>query len=433
MICLSKKCLCYYTFDYFYAKRKTMLTVNSYIDHFINIWEQSPTSFPEFNCAYSENEQWERENNFDQILLKMKSLQSRTAIKKLKNNNPENTFFPLFRSFLQDIFDFEEAHLDIILSEQFRGVSKDFFYQARDFGPELTPENIYQGLRNVWIMNGLQLMMKLPVEITPSVFAYSMIYPYSDNLLDDPNISGKDKQEFSVRFNRRLHGENISPLNLTEAQLFQLVTMFEEQYNRIDFPEVYQGLYAIQKGQTDSLKLLKSDGLTENKIRRVCFEKGGASVLADGYLVAGKLTKKEEQALFGYGVYLQLLDDIQDMKEDADSNTKTMCSYLNKNNLGEFVNKTIHFGREALVEMKCFEATNVDVFLNLMNRSIETMAIESVGLNNSGFSNEYLVTMERFSPLHFDYIRHKKSQSKSQRLALFKKYFEQANLQKQKI
>jgi hypothetical protein len=407
-------------------KRKTMLTVESYIDHFIRIWEKSPTTFPVFNRSYSEAEQQERENNFEQIQLKMKSLQSRSAIKKLRNSNPESKFFPVFRSFLQDIFDFEEAHLDIILSEEFRSVSKDFFYKSRDFGPELSPENIYQGLRNVWIMNGLQLMMNIPVEITPSVFAYSMIYPYSDNLLDDPNISGKEKQEFSVRFNRRLHGENLSPLNHTEAQLFQLVAMFEDQYNRIDFPEVYQSLYAIQKGQTDSLKLLKSDGLTENEIRRVCFEKGGASVLADGYLVAGKLTKQEEQALFGYGIYLQLLDDIQDMKEDADSNTKTMCSYMKKNSLGEFVNQTVHFGRVALEEMKCFKASNVDVFLNLMNRSIETMAIESVGLNDSGFSKDYLVEMEKYSPLHFDYIRQKKSQSKSQRFALFQKYFNQA-------
>jgi hypothetical protein len=407
-------------------KRKTMLTVESYIDHFIRIWEKSPTTFPVFNRSYSESEQQERENNFEQIQLKMKSLQSRSAIKKLRNSNPESKFFPVFRSFLQDIFDFEEAHLDIILSEEFRSVSKDFFYKSRDFGPELSPENIYQGLRNVWIMNGLQLMMNIPVEITPSVFAYSMIYPYSDNLLDDPNISGKEKQEFSVRFNRRLHGENLSPLNHTEAQLFQLVAMFEDQYNRIDFPEVYQSLYAIQKGQTDSLKLLKSDGLTENEIRRVCFEKGGASVLADGYLVAGKLTKQEEQALFGYGIYLQLLDDIQDMKEDADSNTKTMCSYMKKNSLGEFVNQTVHFGRVALEEMKCFKASNVDVFLNLMNRSIETMAIESVGLNDSGFSKDYLVEMEKYSPLHFDYIRQKKSQSKSQRFALFQKYFNQA-------
>ena len=262
-----------------------MLTVESFIDHFIQIWEKSPASFPEFNRTYSEAEQLEREYNFDQIQLKLKSLQSRSAIKKLKNSNPESKFFPVFRTILQSIFDFEEAHLEIILSEQFKGVSKDFFYKARAFGPELTPENIYQGLRNVWIMNGLQLMMKLPVEITPSVFAYSMIYPYSDNLLDDPNISGKEKQEFSVRFNQRLHGEYILPLNHTETQLFKLVGMFEDQYNRIDFPEVYESLYAIQKGQTDSLKLLKSDELTENEIRCVCFEKGGASVLADGYLV----------------------------------------------------------------------------------------------------------------------------------------------------
>lgn len=279
-------------------------------------------------------------------------------------------------------------------------------------------------------MNGLQLMMKLPVEITPSVFAYSMIYPYSDNYLDDPNISPAEKHEFSVRFNKRLHGETVTALNYTEQQLFKLVEMFEGQYNRNEFPEVYESLYAIQKGQTDSLKLSKKVGLTDSEIRKICFEKGGASVLADGYLVAGKLTSQEEQALFGYGIYLQLLDDIQDMKEDSEASTNTMCSALRNNNLGEFVNRTVHFGRAALEELKCFKAPEVDVFLNLMNRSIETMAIEAVGINETGFAGEYLARMERYSPLHFDFVRQKKSQSKSQRFALFKKYFDQAKTDK---
>jgi hypothetical protein len=407
-----------------------MLTVETYIDHFVSIWEKSPSDFPVYNRVYSETEQLERENYFEQIQLKMKSLQSPAAIKKLKSGNPEAKFFPVFRSFLQSIFDFEEEHLQIILSEQFRGVSKAFFYQARDFGPELTPENIYQGLRNVWIMNGLQLMMELPVEITPSVFAYSMIYPYSDNFLDNPNVTSGEKREFSIRFNRRLHGESVPPLNHTEKQLFELVSMFEAQYDRIKFPEVYQSLYAIQKGQTDSLKLSKINGLSNNEIRRVCFEKGGASVLADGYLVAGKLTKQEELALFGYGIYLQLLDDIQDMKEDTDANTNTMCTSLGRNNLGEFVNQTVHFGRTALEEMKCFKAPNVDMFLNLMNKSIETMAIEAAGINENGFTKQYLNELERFSPLHFSFVREKKSQSKSQRFALFQKYFEQAKTDK---
>jgi hypothetical protein len=356
----------------------------------------------------------------------LKLLQSKSTIKKLRISNPESRFFPVFRTFLQDIFDFDEAHLEIILSDEFRNVSRDFFYKAREFGPELSPENIYQGLRNVWIMNGLQLMINIPVEITPSVFAYSMIYPYSDNYLDDPNISNPEKQEFSARFNSRLHGEKIQTENHTESQLFRLVGMFEEQYKRDDFPEVYESLYAIQKGQTDSLKLLKLSGLSDSEIRKICFEKGGASVLTDGYLVAGKLTQKQEQALIGYGIYLQLLDDIQDMKEDSDANTKTMCTSLERIKLGEFVNHTIHFGRAALEEMKCFSAPNVDVFLNLMNRSIETMIIESIGLNDYGFTENYLAEMEKFSPLHFDFIRRKKSESKSQRFVLFKRYFEQA-------
>jgi len=403
-----------------------MLAIETYINHFSKFWEQSPTHLPFFKRGYTLEEKLERENNFEQIQIKLKTLQSRSAVIKLRNSNPENTFFPVFKTFLYDIFDFEQAHLDIILSEEFRNVSKDFFYQARAFGPELTPENIYQGLRNVWIMNGLQLMLNVPVEITPSVFAYSMIYPYSDNLLDDPNISGKEKQEFSIRFNRRLHGEIISPLNHTESQLFELVGMFEKQFNRVEFPKVYESLYSIQKGQTDSLQLIKQNGLTENEIRKLCFEKGGASVLADGYLVAGKLTGQQEQALFGYGIYLQLLDDIQDIKEDTEAFVSTMCSSVTNTKLGEFVNRTIHFGRSALEEMKCFEASNVDVFLNLMNRSIETMIVESVGLNEIGFSEEYLSEMEKFSPLHFEFIRQKKSQSKSQRFAMFRKYFEQA-------
>ncbi len=410
-----------------------MLKVESNIGHFIKIWEQSPTCLPLFKQIYSGVEKLERENNFEQFRLKLDSLKSQSAVNKLRNRNPETTFFPVFQSFLKDIFDFEPAHLNIILSDEFRGVSKDFFYNAREFGPELSPENIYQGLRNVWIMNGLQLMMNLPVEITPSVFAYSMIYPYSDNFLDNPNISPDEKQEFSIRFNNRLHGEKVNPLNHTESQLFKLVGMFEMQYSRAEFPDVYESLYAIQKGQTDSLKLLRMNGLSESDIRKICFEKGGTSVLADGYLVAGKLTQQQEQAIVGYGIYLQLLDDIQDIEEDSNANTKTMCSHLKHNDLGEFVNQTVHFGRTALNEMKCFEAINRDVFLNLMNRSIETMIIESVGLNGSGFSKQYLFEIEKHSPLHFDFIRKKRSQSKSHRFVLFKKYFEQAKPLSQRI
>ena len=400
-----------------------MLAVEQFIRHFSVMWENSPSDFPEFKRSYTITEQLERENRFESFQKDIKQLQNKKNIRKFRNE-PESKFFPMFKSFLETVFDFEPDQLAIILSDSFRNVSRDFFYKAREFGPELNPENIYQGLRNVWIMNGIQLMLDLPIEITPSVFAYSMIYPYSDNLLDDPDISSAEKQAFSERFNRRLHGLDVEPHGHIEKQLFRLVEMFEFQYNRLEFPEVYESLYAIQQGQTRSLSLRKDKALPQNEILSICFEKGGASVLADGFLVAGKLTQEQQQALFGYGVYLQLLDDIQDVKEDSEANTNTMFSCKENGSLEFFVNKTIHFGRTALEEMKCFNLESIDTFLSLMKRSVEMMAIESIGLNEQWYSPEYLGKMDKISPLRFEFVRQKKSESKSQRFALFQKYFD---------
>nr|WP_321357076.1 hypothetical protein [uncultured Draconibacterium sp.] len=402
-----------------------MLPVQDYIDHFKEMWDRSPDTFPHFPKTYSAEEKFAHERNFNGFHKKLKELQNVSKVQQVKND-PAKSFFPMFRSFLETVFDFDPDHLEIILSEEFKDVSKDFFYRARAFGPELNPEDIYQGMRNVWIMNGLQLMAEKPVNITPSVFAYSMIYPYSDNLLDDPEISNDQKQVFSVRFDRCLHGEPEEAESHTEKQLFSLINMFEEEFPRSEFPKVYESLYAIQQGQTNSLKMIAHNGLSDDEICTICFEKGGASVLADGYLVAGEMTSEQEQALFGYGIYLQLLDDIQDVKEDSLASTKTIFSCLPEKDLGRFVNKTIHFGRMALEEMRCFKGVKSDDFLGLMNRSIETMIVESVGLNETWYCFDYLEEIEKVSPLHFSYLRKKRSQSKSQRFTLFQKYFESA-------
>jgi hypothetical protein len=403
-----------------------MPAVNLFIQHFSAIWDKSPVYFPAFQSNYTTEVQITRESRFNQFQKELKKLEKRKKISALKEGDPARSFFPVFRDFMENVFDFEPVQLEIILSDKFKNVSKDFFYQARKFGPELSPENIYQGLRNVWIMNGVQLMMGIPVEITPSVFAYSMIYPYSDNLLDEDTLSDAEKKAFSRRFNDRLHGLKSEPQSHAESQLFTLVGMFEEQFPRTQFPEVYASLYAIQKGQTRSLELINCNGLEDAVIREICFEKGGASVLADGYLVAGRLNPGQERALFGYGIYLQLLDDIQDVKEDTQAATKTLFSCRGKQDLGLMMNKTIHFGRSVLEELRCFNGTDMDKLLPLMNRSIETMMIESAGLNPPGFSPAYLQNLEKHSPLRFEFIRKKKSQSKSQRFNLFRKYFEQA-------
>lgn len=138
-------------------------------------------------------------------------------------------------------------------------------------------------MRNVWIMNGIQLMVNIPVELTPSIVAYSLLYPYSDNLLDDPNVPETDKLLFSNRFEQRLKGFPIKVNDHREEKISNLVAMIEKQYRRDDFPEVYQSLLAIHAAQTQSILLQKtSQPLSEKQIVELCFAKGGTSVLADG-------------------------------------------------------------------------------------------------------------------------------------------------------
>ena len=59
--------------------------------------------------------------------------------------------------------------------------------------------DIFQAIRNVWIMNSIQILYNMEVKLTPSIFAYSMLYPYSDNYLDDANISVGEKVEFNKK------------------------------------------------------------------------------------------------------------------------------------------------------------------------------------------------------------------------------------------
>jgi hypothetical protein len=404
-----------------------MIPVSDQIRFFNQIWNNSPVHFPDFMKSYSSDEQKIREAKFSQYREKLKALQDPNMIRNLKNTG-EVRFFPVFRSFLETVFDFKPQHLSIILSEDFKNVSKDFYYQSRKFDPDLKPEDIYQALRNVWIINGLQLMMGLPVEITPSVFAYSLMYPYSDNFIDDPRISGKEKLEFSERFKNRLHGECVTPLNFTEEQLFRLVEMVEGQYPRNKYTGVYKSLYAIHHGQTKSLLLTKSFDPDIETIQSISFEKGGTSVLADGYLAAGNLMQEEEKALFGYGIYLQLLDDIQDIRNDNSSSSVTLFTANNPKIRQELIYKTVHFGRKIMQRMEIFNKSNTNDLIDLMNYSIETMLIESVGLNCGFYPAALLEEVERHSPMSFSFIRKSKEESRSQRFELFRKYFEKQNV-----
>ncbi len=193
--------------------------------------------------------------------------------------------------------------------------TKSFIDKAKKRWPHMDDESIFQALRNVWIMNTIQIMHHQPVELTNSIFAYSMLYPLTDNYLDDETVSLADKRLFVTRFRKRLEGLYINPLNNREEDIFNMVSLIERDFNRVCHPEVFESLLLIHEGQCMSLKQ-QYENLTEQQLLRLSFEKGGASVVADAYLVLGKLNESQMRFYTGYGIALQLADDLQDLKED---------------------------------------------------------------------------------------------------------------------
>jgi hypothetical protein len=252
--------------------------------------------------------------------------------------------------------------------------------------------------------------MGLPMQLTPSIFAYSMLYPYTDNLIDDPLISNVEKLIFSERFRSRLSGDILTHRNRTEDSVYKLVGMIEAEYSRNDFPEVYQSLLDIHDAQTNSMKLIQlKNSISEHEILKICLAKGGTSVLADGYLVAGKLTAVQKYFLYGFGAYLQLLDDIQDLDEDRQAGLMTVFSksaYCIPLDLK--LNKTYWFGEEVMKSLDYFDGQHLDLFKSLMRRSMDLFIAEAIAQNQDVFNLNYVFEFEDHSPFHFSYIRKQK-------------------------
>ncbi|MDZ7835549.1 MAG: hypothetical protein U5K84_09840 [Alkalibacterium sp.] len=221
---------------------------------------------------------------------------------------------------------FDQPFLTYFIDQGYMDTAEAFMLRARQEDPNLSNEEVFQALRNVWIMNSLQICWDTTLELTPSMYAYSMLYPYTDNLLDDPNIEDAAKRAFNQRLYQALNGKIVKSDDQTESRIFALVDMINRQYPKETFPEVTESILLIHEAQTLSMKQGQSAPLSTEDVLTISFFKGGTSVLADAYLIKGVLSDDESQFAFEYGAFLQLLDDLQDKDSDEDSHNQTLFS-----------------------------------------------------------------------------------------------------------
>lgn len=297
--------------------------------------------------------------------------------------------------------------LEAVYDARFVDSTRQFIQAARDFDPDLGLASAYQALRNVWIMNSLQFDLGLAVEHTDAIFAYSMVYPYLDNLLDDARTAEAGKLAFVARLRSWLEGSDQAPESPREERLLSLVRLIEARFPRPGFPGVYQSLLAIYNAQVKSLLQQRPDAApSPEKILTISLEKGGTSVLADGYLVAGALRPRDEEFCFGFGTFLQLADDLQDIAEDSRCGHRTLFS---SGAPGEPLDATAlrleSYLAAVLEEARADAAPSRIALCDAIRNGLRLMFRESIGKQPGYFRRTFVRRAKRTFPARFSYLR----------------------------
>lgn len=336
----------------------------------------------------------QKENDKALILLKktfLKWLDSGNTLSELKTGENRQIIKDKVMNFMTGTLNIDEWVCRLLDRESYYEVSVQFIEKAKELVKGISFDDIFQALRNIWVIIALQIYMDEEVRLTDAMFAYSMLYPLSDNYLDNPLISTDEKVSFNKRFYLKIHGDTDLPANDDEKLIFSMIDLIESDFPRCLYPDVFKGLLTILDGQEKSLLQHNSNKLIEKDLLEYTFYKGGASVLADAYLVRGTLSQEESMFAYTYGIVLQLADDLQDLDEDIKNKHDTPYNRISKTDyLDDFFKKHQAYKQHFLDNIFRTETEKQKAIKQLLERSLELLYFGGVCDNKKRFSNKFL-------------------------------------------
>ena len=381
------------------------LDVAGLITEAVAIWDAGSSDFPQLGSTCPVEEQMRRERLLDCRLEAIDAELRKTSRTRAAAERTIGRITSLFVQVSTDALSVEDAAIQHLLQDSFSQIGTDLARCARRLDPGVSMIDILQAARNAWTACGLQALLGKPVQLTPAIFAYSMLYPYSDNYLDDPAISQAEKLRFSDHFRRRLKGGCPDAANEREEMIWRLVGLVESEYARADFPQVYESLLAIHRAQEESVRQMESIRRDEIHPVQVTLAKGGTSVLADAYLAAGELTQAEVRFAFNWGIVLQLGDDLQDLHSDRVRGSLTLfTAAAAQGTLDEVTSRTLHFSQHVMAQMTGLPHASASL-QKLLAQSSRLLLIRSAANEPDVYSPAYLAELEKYSPFRFEFLR----------------------------
>jgi hypothetical protein len=386
--------------------------VTSFVEESIAAWHGSSTNeLPPLGRRYSKDEQQERETLFDRALQITETELQTLPGTRLERNEVHGRLTSAVARLAAFALDLDDPYIESLLRDEFSKIGRNLAWSARRFDPSVSLSDILQACRNAWTACGLQPVLGQPIQLTPAIFAYSMLYPYSDNYLDDAEVSREAKLEFSSRFRQRLAGHRLLPADSLEIAVWRLVSFIESQYARSDHPQVYDCLLDIHHAQEKSIYQLGCSVRADDiDLLKLTFEKGGTSVLADAHLAAGSLTEGEARFAFAWGVLLQFADDLEDLPTDRQQGFRNLFSQAaEREPLDRLTNRTLNFGQSVMRLMYALP-NGPAPYKELLRRNSSSLIIRAAANSGELYTKAYLAELETCSPLSFQFLKQRQHQ-----------------------
>lgn len=371
---------------------------------YLEKWEHLPCKRPDGIRKFSFWDKIKYEKILNRLIDDMISL-----IKRYKRDSAEwpSDFKSTLDAALEQLPLISYEELALLKQPSFMKATKSFFNQAQAFDSTLGLEEIGQAMRNLWIINIIQKIGGVSVQLTPSAMGYSLLYPYTDNFLDSNDVPKSEKDAVMKNFSKRLAGVDATAASAYDKTLFELVGMIESEYSRATFPQVYESLLAIQHGQMKSMAQQDETDMPQEKdILKISIEKGGSSVLADAYLALGHLEMSEMIFYFGYGVILQLSDDLQDLNEDQAQGHRTIFTqWESRQQMDHLVNKLMFLTDELLAMKHIFKCDEKDALRELIQHNMYNLILFSAVEHKKRFSRYYYRFLKQTVPFRPSYLK----------------------------
>jgi len=387
-----------------------------------NAWLAAPDSFPDFLSEISSETKMQNEQYIQTVSVDFQNQLKSFPLNAKKRGKWKQKMTGMLNHVLS-----EETIIGVhcAMDQQSLGIFQDelkaFLVHAREFAPELSIEEIGQAIRNYVVYMMFNEMNQIRPGFSMAAFGYSMLYPFTDNYIDNPQCSDRDKILYNQIIRDKIAGMEVHPDSTHQQKTCELLSAIESEYPRDSDSAIFSLLSMMLEAQEDSLRQQsKGTSLSLSERLDISLYKGGISVLIDRFFVRKEITEDDLLFYLGFGFFLQLADDLQDIREDSAAGHQTVLTVDESRGYKEkTVNRMLHFVHQLLHD---FQAEN-DVFKNFVLLNCYQLIYSSAVGSREFFSHEYLEKLEKYFPVTYPFLeKMNKSKNENKDFKMQEKY-----------